>query len=155
MMGQLYCLDTSAFIEPWHRRYPIDVFPTFWDRLDGWANDGRVISPDEVFKEISYVADDLHEWVRQRQTIFQPPTMPVQDALREVLRVHPRLVGSGNGKHAADPWVIAQARVTGATVVTEEHFRTLANPKIPDVCRAMQVPCIDVLQLIRAMGLKL
>jgi hypothetical protein len=36
--------------------------------------------------------------------------------------------------------------------VTEEQGGTERKPKIPSVCRALNIPCIDVLQFLRAEG---
>jgi hypothetical protein len=43
-----YSLDTSGFLEAWLRHYPIDVFPSIWDRIDGATNSGTLIASDEV-----------------------------------------------------------------------------------------------------------
>lgn len=75
----VFCLDTSALIEPWRRRYPIDLFPRYWERLDQWAKDGRVAAPEEVFAEIARIDDDLHGWVRQRRYLFRAPEEDVQN----------------------------------------------------------------------------
>lgn len=64
---------------------------------------------------------------------------------------HPFLVKNRPGKSAADPWVIALARNTGATVVTEEADDASARyPKIPSVCRDYAVRWVRLLDLIRA-----
>jgi hypothetical protein len=42
--------------------------------------------------------------------------------------------------------------ISGSTVVTEEKPRSLVNPKIPDVCGALGVRCINMLELIREQG---
>ena len=149
-----FCVDTSALIEPWRRRYPLDVFPTFWETLDAWAKDGRVLAPDEVLIEIRKVDDDLKEWVEDRRYLFRPPVEEVQVAVLEIMASHPRLVDTKKGRSIADPWVIAQAEVSGAVVVTEEHRKGGRSPRIPDVCVARKVEYTDVIGLIRAMGLK-
>jgi hypothetical protein len=151
----LFCLDTSALIEPWHRRYPMDVFPSFWDRLDQWIDGGRAIAPDEVLREIAKVDDDLHTWAKQRAALFRPPEADVQKAVKAILRDYPRLVDSKRGRSIADPWVIAQAQVASAAVVTEEQRSTGSSPRIPDVCDSLGLQYTNVLGLIREMGLKL
>lgn len=47
-----YCWDTSAFIHSWVRTSPPDIFVTLWDRLDDAIAAGRVVSPEEVYKEL-------------------------------------------------------------------------------------------------------
>jgi hypothetical protein len=55
-------------------------------------------------------------------------------------------------RNGADPFVIATAQVRGLTVVTEEKGGTDTKPKIPSVCAALRVPCINVLSFIRDQG---
>ena len=149
-----FCLDTSALIEPWRRRYPLDVFPTFWETLDEWAETGRVVAPEEVLVEIRKVDDDLKAWLEDRRYLFLPPVEEVQVAVLEIMAGHPRLVDTKKGRSIADPWGIAQAEVSGAVVVTEEERAKGASPKIPDVCDFRKVEHTNVLGLIRAMGLR-
>lgn len=55
-------------------------------------------------------------------------------------------------RNGADPFVIATALVNGFTVVTEELGGSPTKPKIPSVCTALGVRCINVLQFIREQG---
>lgn len=50
----------------------------------------------------------------------------------------------------ADPWLIAKARVMGATVVTHEQHNPAARRKflIPNVCQHFGVPCLDTFELL-------
>ena len=153
---RIYCLDTSSLVTSWHLRYPVDVFPTLWNRIDEWGKIGRILAPEEVIREIEKIEDDLNEWLRQRPYISQPPDEQVQREVRDILGPgrFSRLVDTKKGRSIADPWVIAQARVSKAVVVTEEKLSEGRSPKIPDVCRAVGIEYINVLELIRAMELK-
>jgi hypothetical protein len=63
---------------------------------------------------------------------------------------HPFLVKNRPGKNTADPWVVALARITGSTVITEEVVDQIAKyPKIPWVCREYRVPWVRLLDVIR------
>lgn len=49
----------------------------------------------------------------------------------------------------ADPWIIATAQKYGHTVVTEEKpdaekARPSRKTSIPDVCHALEVPCVSL-----------
>jgi len=153
-----YCLDTNAFIEPWHRRYPIDVFPGFWDHLVELIDEGFVLSPDEVRREIEKLDDDLLAWLKKRCSgLFRPLDNRVQEALQDMYqRYEPsqRLVDSNKGRSIADPWVIAQAIADGAIVVTEETPGSTKRQKIPDVCDGLNVEHMTVLEFIRDTRLK-
>ena len=150
----IYCLDTNALIEPWRRRYPIDVFPGFWDRLEEWAREGKAICPDEVLEELQKVDDELLEWAKQRSDMFLPPESDVQNAVKRILERFPRLVDTKRGRDRADPWVIGLACVKDAIVVTEEPLSGGKSPRIPDVCEALGIRYIRVLDLIRVMKLR-
>lgn len=71
-----------------------------------------------------------------------------------ILASHKRLVDTKKGRSIADPWVIAQAQVMSAVIVTEEQPSRGSSPKIPDVCEALGVQYTNVIGLIRAMGLQ-
>jgi hypothetical protein len=56
-------------------------------------------------------------------------------------------------RNRADPFVIAVAGLRGATVVTGEGSDGTADrPKIPFVCSQLRIPCIRLLDVIRAEG---
>ncbi len=68
------------------------------------------------------------------------------------MRDHPLLMKATKNRNGGDPFVIATAQVLGLTVVTEERGGSLSKPKIPSVCQALGVRCIDVLAFIREQG---
>ena len=49
----MFCLDTSALLDAGTRWYPLDLFPSLWTKLSKAAEDGVIVSPDEVLREIS------------------------------------------------------------------------------------------------------
>jgi hypothetical protein len=53
-----------------------------------------------------------------------------------------------------DPWVVAHAQVHGAIVVAEELPKNeqSTKPKIPDVCKALNVRCIKTVQFLVEVG---
>ncbi|UCE62330.1 MAG: DUF4411 family protein [Phycisphaerales bacterium] len=150
----IYCLDTSAFVQPWHERYPVDVFPSFWKAIEDWIEEDKIIAPEEVMIEVQKVDDDLLKWIKSHKEMFRPPDAEVQKEVQEILKRHTRLVDTKRGRSIADPWVIAQAVVCDAIIVTEELPSRGRSPKIPDVCEDLEIPYTNVLGLIREMGLK-
>ena len=57
----------------------------------------------------------------------------------------------------ADPWLIAHAMDTNATVVTKENIDSAMNSKrvkIPNVCKNMGVRCIDDFEFIKEIGIE-
>lgn len=151
MTSTSYVLDTSALIHAAVRAYPMDVFGSFWTRLADLIADGRAFAPKEVEKEIKRQDDDLHKWCKGKNGLFVPPEVEIQQAMSAVTQQFPSLVDETKGRGLADPWVVATAQVSSATVVTQE-FPKPTKPRIPDACRVLKIPCVNLLELIRAEG---
>jgi hypothetical protein len=47
------------------------------------------------------------------------------------------------GKPVADPFIIAKAKVSNFTVITEEVFKA-NGAKIPNICNYFQIECVNV-----------
>jgi len=145
-----YCLDTSVLVEGWVRLYPKDVFPSIWGKIEEMVADGRVLSPDEVLNELKKQEDDLYRWAKDQRGLFHPLEIDLQIATQEILAVFPRMVESGKSRHQADVFVVALARLTGRTLVTQEAPSVNSSkPKIPNVCKHYGIRCIDLLSLLR------
>jgi len=147
----VYCIDTSSLIAAWQERYPIENFPKFWVKIEDLINAKRLVSPLEVLHETSKRSDDLHKWLKERGDMFRELDEKVQIAGANILARFPRLVGEKKLRSSADPWVIAVASVEGLKIVTEEKpSGKLDRPHIPDVCGAMNIETMSLLDLIRA-----
>ncbi len=143
-----YVFDTSAFIIIGHY-YP-DQFPTFWKRFNTAVESGEIVSVREVLKELSTKASRpwLADWVQNNAGIFRVPTARETAFVSKIFRIpHFQMLVSGKarltGKPAADPFVIATARVLGGTVVSEETKKPNAA-RIPNVCEHFGIPCLSV-----------
>jgi Domain of unknown function (DUF4411) len=115
---------------------------------------GDVRSIDVVRDELSKRDDEVHAWARTQEALFLPLDEAVQRATREVLAAHPKLMGRGGGRNAADPFVIGLALARGGVVVTEETMSgNLDNkPRIPDVCQALGVPWTNLVGFLQQQG---
>jgi hypothetical protein len=148
-----YSVDTSALMDGWVRYYTKDVFPGIWDSIDELINQKILIASSEVLKELEKQQDDLTAWALDRKHMFLPIDDDIQVAISEILRDYPRLVDTRRDRSSGDPWVIALARVRNCSVLTGERSTTkLEKPNIPDVCAAMGIRCVNMLQLFRDMG---
>jgi hypothetical protein len=147
----VYCIDTSSLIAAWQERYPIEVFPTLWEKIDALIEDRRLFSPIEVLNEMKKRSDELHAWLKDRKEMFLELEDAVQIEAAHILAQFPRLVGERKLRTSADSFVIALARVKGWQLVTDEKpTATLNRPNIPDVCTQLSMTTIDILSLIRA-----
>ncbi|MHB1033051.1 MAG: DUF4411 family protein [Pirellulales bacterium] len=146
-----YSVDTSALLEAWVRHYPPDVFPTLWEQIEGLIGDGRLLAIDEVLRELERKADEVHDWARRHGTMFVATDEAVMQRATEVLNQFSSLAEAQSQRGKADPFVIALAMERDLTVVTAEHSKP-TRPRIPDVCRQLQVPCISLIDLFRREG---
>lgn len=73
----------------------------------------------------------------------------------EIMARWGRLVDSRKLRSRADPFVIATAKVVGATVVTSEGYGTENKPQIPFVCAQLDVQCVDIFEFVRLAGIPL
>lgn len=151
----LYSFDTSAFLNSWNRYYPPDLFPSLWERFDDLINSGNIIATEEVFIELERKDDDVHRWALERKKMFVPMYGDIQQAAISILAQYPRLIDNRRNRSGADPFVIAlaQTRMEDCAVVTyETHSDSPDRPRIPDVCAALGIRCINVPDLIQEEG---
>ena len=153
---RVYLPDTSALIAAWSERYPQDLFPAVWQFMDGL--NGRLRVCEYVRDEVDRHAGDLLVWldaatVDSRLSLSSLDVNGAESVQRHFQRIangwrHWRAVHTG--VHA-DPWVIAYAQALGGVVVSEEQSGGNVI-RIPDVCRALGVPHLNLLDLFRAEG---
>ena len=144
-----YVFDSNIFINL-HRRHPIDVFPSLWTKISELMDNGVIISSQEVYDEIIIGGDEIGKWASIRQTCFLPSYIDIQNYVRSILSTHRGLVEGGKKMNSADPFVIALAKREGCKVVTEEvPSRNASSPKIPDVCNAYKIECINFIDFAR------
>ncbi|MGH3631875.1 MAG: DUF4411 family protein [Sciscionella sp.] len=148
-----YVFDTSSLIGAWFRTYPPDVFPRLWQNMDDLAHSGRLLVPEEVMFELKAQDDDLLTWVKDRSDLIVTPTSrAVMLEARAILVDHKHLTKTGTGRGRADPFVIALAAIRECPVVTQERGGSADKPRIPYVCGVRQIPCMAILDVIRAEG---
>jgi hypothetical protein len=125
-----------------------------WRLVESIADNGRLLSVVEVLIELNAQDDEVAVWANARQELFLPLTEDIQAKAREILASHPTLLDMKRKKSSADPFLIAAAIIRAATVVTQEK-RSGGPPsvKIPDVCAAHGVPCVNLLSVLQAEGL--
>ncbi|MBI4964691.1 MAG: DUF4411 family protein [Desulfomonile tiedjei] len=145
-----YSVDTSALMDGWVRHYPKDVFPRIWESIDELISQEILIASSEVLKELEKQEDDLTAWALDRKHMFVPIDDDIQVSISEILRDYPRLVDTRRDRSSGDPWVIALARVRKCSVLTGERSTSkIEKPNIPDVCIALGIRCVNMLQLFR------
>jgi len=150
-----YVLDTNVFINM-QRLYPPDVVSSLWVKMAELIDDGIAISCSEVFDELSIGSDDLIEWVKLRGNSFVISDASVQEEVRDILLKHPNLVVGTRKANNADPFVIALAKKTRCTLVSDETRAGANNPvKIPNVCDAYGIKLIKFVDFLREMKINI
>jgi len=153
-----YLLDANIFIEAKRRYYGMDICPGFWAWLDVAQAGGHVSSITLVYDELADGNDELCTWVKEREGsgwFLDVSDLPTQQEFKQILQNVYSADYSEKAKkdffEGADPWLIAKAKVMGATVVTHEVFDGYIKRKvpIPNVCRQFGVPCLDTFDLLR------
>jgi len=148
-----YSVDTSVIIEGWTRDFPPDVFPHMWAKIEELIDDGVLLASEEVLIELEKKHDKAYEWACQRKHMFVPTDERIQEAVRSILRDHKKLIDTRRNRSGADPFVIALALVKRLSVVTGENFSgSLERPKIPDVCEALGIQWLNMVELFREQG---
>lgn len=153
----MYCIDASSLIHGWRRDYPPDIFQSLWDQLDELARQGKLFSSVEVLSELERGGDDLYKWAKEREHIFLEADAETQKFLSSIVESFPKFVPStSNDGIWADPYLIAFAAANKWIVVTGEKTIGPApgakKMNIPNVCQALGIEYIDLLQLIRKEG---
>lgn len=152
----MYSIDTSALVDCWWRLYSPDVFPTVWTRLEELAQRAVLVATEEVRTELARRLDDLHRWATGQAALFVPIDAGIQAGVTGIVTQFPRLVGPAPTQSHADPFVIALAQQRGFTVVTsEQRSNNPHKPMIPDVCVALNIPCMNLLGMFRQQGWKI
>lgn len=146
-----YSLDTSSLVAAWRERYPIENFPSFWERLERLIETGGALASTEVLRELKRRDADLYAWFKQHEKMFVEIDDGIQQAVIEIMGKYPKFVDERTGKSAGDPFVIALAMKSSPPliVVTEEGLGSENRPTIPLVCGREKLPCINLLQLIK------
>ncbi len=158
-MASRYCLDANVFIQAKNGPYGLDIVPSFWEFLDDQADAETICSSKVVYEELANGEDDLADWVKDRKDgrMFVEPDEEIQAVFADIAdyvndeyanhHVRPFLDG-------ADPWIIAQAKVEGAVVVTHEKLvnDVSTKVKIPNICIQFGVKYVDTYKMLRALG---
>jgi hypothetical protein len=159
-----YVLDSDIFIQAKRNHYRFTVCPGFWDALEFFHREGRVVSIDKVKAELERGKDDLTDWVKTKvpSTFFRSTNeQRVLMAFSEIMawsEQQERYSQGAKEKFAegADPWLIAFAKAGDLVLVTHEVPAEFSKNsiKIPDVCLAFQVEWIDPFEMLECLGVR-
>lgn len=165
MVERTYIIDSDVFITAKNLYDSFDICPGFWKKLIHHHRKGRVFSIDRVRSELlaGSKTEDLVQWVRDEVPegfFVQVDTEAVVHAYTDVMmwvQRHPKIFDYAKAKFAtgADGWLVAYARVHGATVVTNEQSapESRREIKLPDVCDQFEVQRDNIFAMLRALNI--
>ena len=144
-MSKIYAIDANALIEA-AKNYNLSKkdFSFYWEKLNEMVDNKTLISSCDVFDEIK--DEDLLQWCKKHKNMFVSLDKDIQLKVSQLLKDYPSLIKmQSSGNSNADPFLIATAIVNGATIITNERLtNSVSNFHIPDVCKQLNVECINL-----------
>ena len=158
-----YVIDSCSLIEL-NRKYPIDIFPPVWQKIESLIDKGFLVSPKEVLKEIEKGDDHLKEWSKKQTKLFKDLTVKQIKIVQEILAKYPKWLNEDSLTPIADPFVIGLAidmetdiqktlseTIKKRIVVSEERISG-KQTKVPYVCQEYNIECIFLIEMFRKEG---
>jgi hypothetical protein len=156
-VASIYSVDSSSLMDWQARHFPIDVFVGLASSMDALVGAGRLVAPALVREELDKVGTTgLKHWTDAHAGIFLR-TGELLAPAQAIQGQFPGLLDPKAEFEEADAYVIALAQLRDGIVVTQETPASeKRNPRrthfIPDVCRDLGIPCINLLGLMRREG---
>ncbi len=153
----MFVFDTSAYINGQRDHLPIATFPTVWQLVADSIDRGDVVLPREVYRELTGTDDDLATWIKQRAAAVAEPSAEVQREAGQILQAFPNI----GVRNAADPFIVAEAKLRMITVTTYEGRSFSGVPharwhrSMPGVCEHFHVACCTLPEALARLGLTL
>ena len=143
----IYVFDSSPFIDLFRHYYP-QRFPTLWENFNDLISRQTIVSVQEVRRELERKEDRLSDWAGNHKELFLPPDVRESRFVAEIFKIkHFRVLIEKKEQYiegpAADPFIIAKAKIIPGCVVTQEKLKANAA-KIPNVCKHFDIRCVDL-----------
>jgi len=150
-----YLLDSNTYIQAKNQYYGMAFCPAYWDWLDAKFASGEVGSIEFIGRELRDGKDELADWAKARSGHFikhddENTQAVLIDIVNYVMRQDFNLADRDKFLNKGDPWLIAKAKVLGATLVTHESTVSPATKKvkIPNICKEFGVRCITTFDML-------
>jgi len=153
----VFVFDSSAFINGARHHYHLDTMRPIWALVERGVDDGRIIVPREVFREIANQEDEISELLKANEAAVVDPSKAVQLRAGQLQALFPK----PGLRDQADPFVMAEAENRGFSVVTYEGITFTGAPargaakKMPAICARLGISSCTLPEALRRLGLKL
>lgn len=127
-----------------------------WEALGEMAANSVIGAPLDVRHELERQSDGLCEWSKTLDGFFEEADRTTMEIYTDIVNRFDGFMKVNSTKSGADPVVVALAAARQIPVVTYETMaKQTAAPKIPNVCQAMGIQCVSLVDVLRAEGIKL
>ena len=142
-----YSIDTSAILDGWRRYYPPDRFPSVWRNIEQLIASRGLCGTEEVLSELKKKDDDVYRRARNQAGLF----LPIDGGDSEICCEDPLGIPEAGGreKESLDSRPVRDRGSSDQRFVAtrEVPSNNLLKPKIPDVCTAMGIRHVRLLEL--------
>jgi predicted nucleic acid-binding protein len=146
-----YLFDTNIFIRS-KNDMPMEIWPTFWTKVAGLIESGKIFSVVNVKAEIERGKDELTDWVKENapKSFFIDVDQDVINKYQEAQQWATQKDFTDGAKRdfamVADAYLVATAAAKGMSLVTYEtpDPNCKRRVKIPDACDALGVRYCDL-----------
>ena len=161
-----YLLDSNFFIQAHRIGFPLDVVPSFWNKVKELAENGKIISIDKVKNEIYRDGDDLEKWCRDNLPLdfFKNASTVITSYAQIVTWAHSKndqytqqALNTFMDADEADAWLIAYGYTHSYPIVTYEISSPSSKKsiKIPDACLPFGVKTLIPIEMFRELGVRI
>lgn len=160
MKNKVYLLDANVFIRSKNLEYSFDICPGFWSALSKLNDEGKAFTIEQVYREVSK-DEDLLPWFKKQQNKYilstlKDPQVSFQRiaTIIEDSKYNYNEAAKQQFLKSADFFLIAWAMIEKADLVTHEKkaSQSVSSIKIPDICEAVKVECINPYEMLRQEG---
>ena len=130
--------------------YPIGLFPSVWENVEGLIKKGRLTSCWQVLEEVRRGDDELVAWCENRKDVLLNMDRHINQ-VHEIIGKHPKLVNPNAKPDTADPYLIALAMSYkplgyNPVIVTEENQQ---QSHIPHVAKKHGVESCGLMEMFQ------
>ncbi|MFC2013461.1 DUF4411 family protein [Chloroflexota bacterium] len=160
----IFCFDSSALIDL-HKYYGEKHIPELWKELDSLFNNGKIVSHEIVFNELTSYAKNpssLSKWIMSKRSSFKAMTGIQAQYVASIIDLFPNLIDRNHEKDQADPWLIAlaleekhQLSLFSTEIIIVSQENPSSPHKIPAVCKHYGIRHFDLFEFFSFNGWEL
>lgn len=140
-------------------RYPQNIFPSIWNKIEALLDKDELLSHVEVLREIKETTDKtdkLLKWSAQYKKIFEITDECQRTKLDEIKAAYEKDYWEREYNKPgpwADPWIIAMAKCGNAVIITQENKKKPNN--IPAIARNFGIDSLNLLEFFDMLKIQL